>query len=97
MARFGARVHAELQRLCHMGTERPIVGQWQAWQARFDSLVLVESDTQRANVLHILPRCLSNVTRFALAFLTDARIDRESVSAPVRCRRWSPRQGCGGP
>jgi transposase len=27
IARFGARVHAELQRLCHMGTERPTVGQ----------------------------------------------------------------------
>ena len=31
IARFGARVHAELQRLCHMGTERPTVGQWWAW------------------------------------------------------------------
>ena len=35
VARFGARVHAELQRLCHMGTERPTVGQWRAWYARF--------------------------------------------------------------
>jgi transposase len=39
IARFGARVHAELQRLCHMGTERPTVGQWGAWYARFRSLV----------------------------------------------------------
>ena len=31
MARFGVRVHAELQRLCHMGTGRPTVGQWRAW------------------------------------------------------------------
>jgi len=31
MARFGGRVHAELQRLCHRGTERPTVGQWRAW------------------------------------------------------------------
>jgi transposase len=31
VARFGARVHAELQRLCHRGTERPTVGQWRAW------------------------------------------------------------------
>jgi transposase len=38
IARFGARVHAELQRLCHMGTERPTVGQWRAWYARFRSL-----------------------------------------------------------
>src|SRR5207237_1432472 len=39
MARFGGRVHAALQRLCHMGTERPTVGQWRAWYARFRSLV----------------------------------------------------------
>jgi transposase len=31
IAHFGRRVHAELQRLCHMGTERPSVGQWRAW------------------------------------------------------------------
>jgi transposase len=31
IARFGERMHAELQRLCHMGTERPTVGQWRAW------------------------------------------------------------------
>jgi transposase len=39
IARFGAGVHGELQRLCHMGTERPTVGQWRAWYARFRSLV----------------------------------------------------------
>ena len=39
MARFGKRVHTELQRLCHMGTERPTVGQWRAWYARFRALV----------------------------------------------------------
>ena len=39
MARFGRQVHAELQRLCHMGTERPTVGQWRAWYARFRALV----------------------------------------------------------
>jgi len=39
IARFGARVHAELQRLCHMRTERPTVGQWRAWYARFRALV----------------------------------------------------------
>jgi transposase len=35
----GARVLAELQRRCHRGTERPTVGQWRAWDARFRSLV----------------------------------------------------------
>jgi transposase len=39
IAAFGRRVHAELQRLCHMGTERPTMGQWRAWYARFNSLV----------------------------------------------------------
>jgi transposase len=38
-ARFAGRVPAELQRLCHMGTERPTVGQWRAWHTRFRSLV----------------------------------------------------------
>jgi transposase len=39
IAGFRQRVHVELQRLCHMGTERPTVGQWRAWYARFRSLV----------------------------------------------------------
>jgi transposase len=39
IARFGRRVHVELQRLCHMGTERPTVGQWRAWYARFRHLL----------------------------------------------------------
>jgi transposase len=39
MARFGRLVHAELQRLCHMVTERPTVGQWRAWYARFKQLL----------------------------------------------------------
>jgi transposase len=39
MARFGGRIHTELQRLCPMGTERPTVGRWRAWYARFRQLV----------------------------------------------------------
>lgn len=39
MARFGRRMHAEIQRLCHMGTARPTVGQWRVWYARFRALV----------------------------------------------------------
>ena len=31
IARCGGRLYAEMQRLCHMGTERPTVGQWRAW------------------------------------------------------------------
>jgi transposase len=40
IASFGHRVHVELQRLCHMGTERPTVGQWRAWYARFSALLI---------------------------------------------------------
>jgi transposase len=39
MARVGKRVHAELKRLCHRGTERLTVGQWRAWYARFSALI----------------------------------------------------------
>jgi transposase len=39
LARFGGRVHAKRQRLCHMGTERPTVGQWRMWYERFRSLL----------------------------------------------------------
>ena len=39
MARCGGRVHAELQRLCHMGTERPTMGQGRAWYARCHTLL----------------------------------------------------------
>jgi transposase len=39
IARFGRRGHTELQRLGHMGTEQPTVGQWGAWSARFRSLL----------------------------------------------------------
>jgi transposase len=39
LARLGGRVHTELHRLCHMGTERPTVGQWRAWYARFSALL----------------------------------------------------------
>ena len=39
MEHFGRRVHADLQRLCHMETERPTVGQWRARYARFRALV----------------------------------------------------------
>jgi transposase len=39
IAAFGRKVHAELQRLCHMSTERPTVGQWRAWYARFSHLI----------------------------------------------------------
>ncbi len=38
-ARFGTNALAELRRLCHMAHERPSVGQWRAFYARFLGLV----------------------------------------------------------
>jgi transposase len=39
IARCGGRMPTALQRLCHRGTERPTVGQWRAWYARFRALL----------------------------------------------------------
>jgi transposase len=39
IARCGGRLHAELQRLGHMGTARPTMGQWRVWYARFRHLL----------------------------------------------------------
>jgi transposase len=39
IAGFGRKIRAELQRLCHMATARPTVGQWRAWYARFRALI----------------------------------------------------------
>ena len=47
IARLGERGHTELQRLCHMCTEHPTVGQWRAWYARFRSLL--SHSTMRAD------------------------------------------------
>ncbi len=39
IAPCGRKIRDELQRLCHMATERPTVGQWRAWYARFRRLI----------------------------------------------------------
>jgi transposase len=39
IATFGRRIRDELQRLCHRSAERPTVGQWRAWYARFRHLM----------------------------------------------------------
>jgi len=67
MARFGGRVHAELQRLCHMGTERPTVGQWRAWYARFRALV--NQHTARPDKAGTLARRLEREGASLWAFL----------------------------
>jgi hypothetical protein len=47
IVRFGTRVHTEIQRLCHMRTERPIVGQWRAWYTRFNLLLNQHTSRER--------------------------------------------------
>ena len=44
VATFGRRIRDELQRLCHMSTERPTVGAWRAWRARFRRLIASASE-----------------------------------------------------
>ena len=46
MAHFGGRVHAELQRLCHMATAPPTGGEWRAWYARVCQLIDQYHDRQ---------------------------------------------------
>jgi transposase len=48
IAVFGRKRRAKLQRLCHMATERPTVGQWRAWYARFRALI-TQNGTYRKN------------------------------------------------
>jgi len=44
IARFGAWAHAELQRLCHMAEEKPLVGEWRCFYARLIRLISLNID-----------------------------------------------------
>jgi transposase len=67
IAGFGHRVHTELQRLCHMGTERPTVGQWRAWYARFRHLL--RQHTARADKAGTFARRLAREGESLWVFL----------------------------
>jgi len=67
IARFGGRVHTELQRLCHMGTERPTVGQWRAWYARFCHLL--RQHTAQEDKAGVLARRLAREGKSLWVFL----------------------------
>jgi transposase len=82
VARFGARVHAELQRLCHMGTERPTVGQWRAWYARFRSLV--NQHTARADKAGTFARRLAREGEALWVFLDVQGVEATNNIAEVR-------------
>jgi transposase len=73
IARFGTRVHAELQRLCHMGTERPTVGQRRAWYARFRHLL--RQHTAREDKAGTFARCLAREGESLWVFLDVPGVD----------------------
>ena len=73
IARFGRRVHTELQRLCHMGTERPTVGQWRAWYARFRHLL--RQHTARADKAGTFARRLEREGESLWVFLDLPGVD----------------------
>ena len=73
IARFGHRVHTELQRLCHMGTERPTVGQWRAWYARFRHLL--RQHTAREDTAGTFARRLAREGESLWVFLDVPGVD----------------------
>ena len=85
MARFGRRAHAELQRLCHMGTERPTVGQWRAWYARFRALV--NQHTAREDKAGTFARRLEREGESLWVFLDVQGVEATNNIAerPLRC------------
>jgi transposase len=82
MARCGGRVHAELQRLCHMGTERPTVGQWRAWYARFSSLIT--QHTAREDEAGTFARRLAREGESLWVFLDVEGVEATNNIAEVR-------------
>ena len=82
MARFGRRVHAELQRLCHMGTERPTVGQWRAWYARFRALI--NQHAAREDKAGTFARRLAREGEALWVFLDVPGVEATNNTAEVR-------------
>jgi transposase len=79
IARFGHRVHPELQRLCHMGTERPTVGQWRAWYARCRHLL--RQHTAREDTAGIFARRLAREGESLWVFLDVPGVDATNNGA----------------
>ena len=67
IATFGRRIRDELQRLCHMSTERPTVGQWRTWYARYRHLI--SSTTQRLDQAGTFARRLDREQKVLWLFL----------------------------
>ena len=94
MARFGGRVHTELQRLCHMGMERPTVGQWRAWYARFSALIT--QHTARPDKAGTFARRLQREGESLWVFLDVPGVDATNNSAEVRSVDQKPSLQLGG-
>ena len=79
IAAFGRRIRDELQRLCHMSTERPTVGQWRAWYARFRHLI--SSTTARLDKAGTFARRLNRAQEALWLFLDIPGIDATNNAA----------------
>jgi transposase len=79
IAAFGRKMRDELQRLCHMSTERPTVGQWRAWVARFRHLM--SSTTGRLDKAGTFARRLEREQQALWLFLDLPGIDPTNNAA----------------
>jgi transposase len=94
IAAFGRRIRDELQRLCHMSTERPTVGQWRAWHARFRHLIA--STTGRLDKAGMFARRLDREQQALLLFLDLPGIDPTNNASEVRSVDQKPNMMFGG-
>ena len=94
MARFGGRVHTELQRPCYMGTERPTVGQWRAWDARFHALL--HQDAIRKDKAGTFARRLAREGESLWVFLDVQGVEATNNIAEVRAVDQKPSFQLGG-
>jgi transposase len=79
IAVFGQKIQEELQRLCHMRTARPTVGQWRAWVARFRHLI--SRTTQRLDKAGTFARRLEREQEALWLFLDIPGIDPTNNAA----------------
>jgi transposase len=85
MARCGERVPTALQRLGPRGTQRPTVGQWRAWYARFRALV--PHPTAREGKAGTLARRLARAGE-SLWVLLDGQGVEATQNIAARAHRW---------
>ena len=79
IASFGRKIGDELRRLCYMSTDRPTVGQWRVWYARFCHLI--SSTTARLDKAGTLARRLDREQEALWLFLDIPGIDPTNNAA----------------